>query len=443
MNNRRIEYGALIKRDKVHSSLYTDSEIFADELDKIFYRGWVYVGHVGEIPNPGDFRLSRLGRQPVIMARGQDGEVRLMLNRCRHRASTVCQVEHGNAATFRCAYHGWTYRNNGELAGVPYQDAYSDSFRKEDFGLTRVPRMESYRGFIFGSMAPAGITLDDHLGAAAKEQIDLFTDLSPAGELEVRAGSNKFDYSGNWKFQVENAMDGYHPNFSHETFLDMIQTQTGARLDVFNGNSAGETRDLGNGHVMLDYRRYNREYGERMRAVLPTTPANSDYRARVETRLGVARAAEVLNAGGTHTFVFPNLILIGVQIRVAHPVAVDRTEVTLHPTLLKGVAPELNAARLRGHEAFFGAAGMGQPDDVEMFARMRDGMQATLDPWIYLGRGMHRERRDPSDGTLVGQMTDETTLRGIFAHYKKVMSQSGPASARARRARAGVAVRAR
>ncbi|MGH7879791.1 MAG: aromatic ring-hydroxylating oxygenase subunit alpha, partial [Candidatus Binataceae bacterium] len=227
MNNRRIDYGALIKRDKVHSSLYTDPEIFADELEKIFHRGWVYVGHAGEVPNPGDFRLSRIGRQPVIIARGQDGEVRLMLNRCRHRASTVCQVEQGNAATFRCAYHGWTYRNNGELAGVPYPDAYGASFRKEDFGLTRVPRMESYRGFIFGSMAPAGITLDDHLGAPAKEQLDLFTDLSPVGELEVRAGTNKFDYSGNWKFQVENAMDGYHPNFSHETFLDMLQSQTG------------------------------------------------------------------------------------------------------------------------------------------------------------------------------------------------------------------------
>jgi phenylpropionate dioxygenase-like ring-hydroxylating dioxygenase large terminal subunit len=400
------------------------------------------VGHAGEIPNPGDFRLSRIGRQPVIMVRGHDGEVRLVLNRCRHRAATVCQVERGNAATFRCAYHGWTYRNNGELAGVPYQDGYGDWFRKEDFGLTRIPRMDSYRGFIFGSLAPAGITLDDHLGAPAKEQIDLFTDLSPEGELDVRAGTNKFDYTANWKFQVENAMDGYHPNFSHETFLDMLQAQTGVRLDAFNGNSAGETRDLGNGHVMLDYRRYNREHAERMRAVLPTTPADAAYRERMEARYGKARAVEILNAGGTHTFVFPNLILIGVQIRVAQPTAVDHTEVTLLPTLLKGVSPELNAARIRGHEAFFGAAGMGQPDDVEMFVRMRDGMQATLDPWVMIARGIHRERRD-TDGTTVGQMTDEVTLRGIWSHYKKVMSQRAPGVARERRIRTSIAARSR
>ena len=439
---RKIDYSALIKRDRVHASLYTDPEIFADELEQIFHRGWVYVGHSSEIPEPGDFRLRRIGHQPVIMVRGQDGEVRLLLNRCRHRAATVCQVEQGNASTFRCAYHGWTYRNNGELAGVPYQDGYGDALHMDEMGLLRVPRIESYRGLIFGSMAPAGVTLDDHLGAPAKEQLDLFIDLSPEGEIEVRAGVNKFDYAANWKFQVENAMDGYHPNFSHETFLDMLQSQMGMRLDVFNGNSAGETRDLGNGHVMLDYRRYNREHGARIRDVLPTMPGGDAYRERMVERYGKERAAEILNAGGTHTYIFPNLILIGVQLRVAQPAGVDHTEICLYPTLLKGVAPELNAGRLRGHEAFFGAAGMGQPDDVEMFARMRDGMEATLDPWLMIGRGLHREHRD-SDGTLVGQMTDEVTLRGIWSHYKKVMTQHAPRGARERRAPTRISARLR
>ena len=439
---RKIDYGALIKRDRVHSSLYTDPEIFADELEQIFHRGWVYVGHSSEIPDPGDFRLRRIGRQPIIMVRGHDGEVRLLLNRCRHRASTVCQVEQGNASTFRCAYHGWTYRNNGELAGVPYQDAYGDTLHKDELGLLRVPRIESYRGFVFGSMAPAGITLDDHLGAPAKEQLDLFIDLSPVGELDARSGVNKFDYPANWKFQIENAMDGYHPNFSHETFLDMLQSQMGVRLDVFNGNSAGETRDLGNGHVMLDYRRYNREHGARIRDVLPTMPGGDAYRERMVERYGKERAGEILNAGGTHTYIFPNLILIGVQLRVAQPSAVDHTEICLYPTLLKGVSDELNAGRLRGHEAFFGAAGMGQPDDVEMFARMRDGMEATLDPWLIIGRGLHREHRD-SDGTLVGQMTDEVTLRGIWSHYKKVMTQHAPRGTRERRAPTRVSARLR
>lgn len=53
----RINYDALVKEDRVHGSVYTDLQIFAEEMEKIFHRGWVYVGHAGEIPNPGDFRL--------------------------------------------------------------------------------------------------------------------------------------------------------------------------------------------------------------------------------------------------------------------------------------------------------------------------------------------------------------------------------------------------
>ena len=78
------------------------------------------------------------------------------MNRCIHRANAVCQVERGNAKIFRCAYHGWTFRNTGELASVTYQDRYDASFRKDENGLRKAPRMAIYRGFVFGSLSPAG-----------------------------------------------------------------------------------------------------------------------------------------------------------------------------------------------------------------------------------------------------------------------------------------------
>jgi phenylpropionate dioxygenase-like ring-hydroxylating dioxygenase large terminal subunit len=134
----------------------------------------VYVGHASEIPKPGDFRVTDIGRQSVIMVRDDSGQVQLLMNRCIHRANAVCQVERGNAKIFRCAYHGWTYRNNGDLAAVTYQDRYDASFREEDHGLRKVPRLGIYRGFVFGSLSPAGISLDEHLGLGAKGQIDLF-----------------------------------------------------------------------------------------------------------------------------------------------------------------------------------------------------------------------------------------------------------------------------
>src|SRR5215831_19072070 len=172
-----IDYDALVKDDRVHGLVYTDPTIFEEEMDKIFSRGWVYVGHAGEIPNPGDFRLRSIGRQSVIMVRADDGQVQLLMNRCAHRANAVCQVERGNAKMFRCAYHGWTYRTNGELASVTYADRYDASFRKENFGLRKAPRMDIYRGFVFGSLSPVGMTLDDHLDPQVKEQLDLFIDL--------------------------------------------------------------------------------------------------------------------------------------------------------------------------------------------------------------------------------------------------------------------------
>src|SRR5271155_2953898 len=252
-----IDYDALVKDDRVHGSVYTDPAIFEDEIDKIFSRGWVYVGHASEIPRPGDFRVTDIGRQSVIMVRSDDGQVQLLMNRCAHRANAVCQVERGNATIFRCAYHGWTYRNNGDLSAVTYQDGYGGTLRKGELGLTNVPRMGTYRGFVFGSLAPDGISLDEHLGAA-RDQIDLFIDLSPEGELDVRAGVNKYSYTGNWKLQVENAIDGYHPNLVHQSTFEIMRKRSRGAMDVFTGNSIGETRDLGNGHVMLDFRRYNR-----------------------------------------------------------------------------------------------------------------------------------------------------------------------------------------
>lgn len=429
----KIDYSALVKEDRVHGSVYTDLNIFEEELDKIFYRGWVYVGHASEIPQPGDFRMTTIGRQSVIMVRDDSGEVRLLMNRCTHRANAVCQVERGNAKKFRCAYHGWTYRNNGDLLGVTYQDRYGEWFRKEDFGLRKAPRMAMYRGFVFGSLSPVGVTLDEHLGPAVKEQLDFFIDLSPEGELDVTAGVHKYGYRANWKFQVENSMDGYHPNFVHQTFFANIQRRTGAKLtDLFNSGSTSHTRDLGNGHVMLDYRPYNRANQRRMQAALPTRPGGQAYLDAMVNRYGQERAEEILTAGGTHLLVFPNLVLIGVHIRVIRPVTIDETEVFLYPTLLKGVPAEVNATRLRGHEAFYGPAGGGATDDLEMFERNQMGLSAQVDPWLVLGRGLHQESQD-MDGTLVGQITDEVTQRGIWRQWKKVMAQSveAPVSRRA------------
>jgi phenylpropionate dioxygenase-like ring-hydroxylating dioxygenase large terminal subunit len=436
-NRSKFDYDFLVQKDRVHSLVYTDPEIFSDEMDKIFHRGWVYVGHVGEVPNPGDFRMKRIGLQPVIMVRDQNGKVNLLLNRCRHRGATVCQEERGNVRAFRCAYHGWTYRLNGDLSGVPYPDGYQN-LRKEDWGLTRVPRVGIYRGFVFGSLSPAGITLEEHLGRAAQE-IDLFAGLAEAEDIDVTAGTHKYDFKANWKMAVENSMDGYHPNIVHASFVGALiekiknkpspEHQVAFNPSSFAADGAGITRDLGGGHVMLDYgfRMYDPLNRDPLPPVRAINAAGEERIAELSRRFGAERAADMLREGGTHTLVFPNLILIGLQMRVVQPISVNYTQVCLYPTLIKWLAPEVNAVRLRSHEAFFGSASFGGPDDSEIFERVQDGLAADLDPWMILSRGFHRERLD-AEGLTISDMTDELTQRAIWKQWKKVMTQEASAA---------------
>src|SRR5204862_3276814 len=115
-----VRWEQTIEPEPVHGSLYTAPAVYEAELERIWYRTWVFVGHVSEVPEPNDYVLKSIGPQPVIMTRDRDGEVRLLLNRCSHRANQVCDFPSGNAATFRCPYHGWTFSNTGALLGYPF-----------------------------------------------------------------------------------------------------------------------------------------------------------------------------------------------------------------------------------------------------------------------------------------------------------------------------------
>src|ERR1043166_4548809 len=197
---------ALVQDGRVHSDIYTSERVFQLELERIFHRCWLYIGHESEIPRPGDFRARTMGTQPVIMVRGHDDKVRLLVNRCRHRGTIVCETEAGCTDAFRCWYHGWIYDNTGRLVHVTGPEAYGDGFRTEDFGLTAVPRVEIYRQFVFASLDPKAPPLRDHLGLAAA-MIDVMVDASPEGQVIVDGGCYKTFYKGNWKLI---GMDGYH-----------------------------------------------------------------------------------------------------------------------------------------------------------------------------------------------------------------------------------------
>jgi benzoate/toluate 1,2-dioxygenase subunit alpha len=417
----QLNIDELAQDERVHRKIYTETEVFEAEIERIFERTWVFVGHESEVAAAGDYKTVTIGLQPAIMTRDEDGGVHVLMNRCMHRGSTICQETRGNSSFFRCWYHGWTYTNRGELVGVPYAGGYGKSFDRTKFGLVRA-RVGTYRGLVFASLNPEVPEISQHL-ARAKYYIDLFMDLSPEGEVDARCGTHKYGYDGNWKFQMENGVDGYHPNFVHQSFFEVQGKNLGRKvMRLFTEASAYQSKDLGNGHSILDMarqRKSHRPVNNILRG--STSKASSDaYVESLIRRYGEERTSEILGASNVNLAVFPNLLIIGIQFRNVIPIRVDRTDVYLTPTTLKGVPEEINVARLRAHEAFYGSAGGGAPDDVEMFNRCTAGLRVKGAEWLELSRGIERENT-ADDGSIAAQITDEVPQRAFYRQWRNLM----------------------
>lgn len=414
LRERAARYERLVQPERVHGSLYTSREIFADELARIWYRSWVYVGHVSEVAEPNDYVRKSIGPQDVIMTRASDGEVHLLLNRCAHRGNLVCEAEAGNSSSFRCPYHGWTYRNTGDLLGYPFHQGYGGR-GKLDLGLGRVPRVGVYQGFVFGSFAEDGPSLQEHLGEA-KGEIDRLVRLSPAGEVRLTAGFLKHRARANWKLLAENETDGYHPQFVHGSIFSVADSGIGK---LYGEKSTAVTRALGNGHSENDLRPEFRRLGRPMGWFGTTEQKVPDY-VRTMRQLHGDAAEEILIEGAPHVIIFPNLFIAEIQLFTIQPLAADLTVQHVTAVQFKG-APEMNERMLQQCIGSVGPAGMLLADDTEMYERNQAGMAELLPEWVDIRRGVAREQVDER-GLPTGAATDETAMRGFWQHYKRLMT---------------------
>ncbi|WP_028927593.1 aromatic ring-hydroxylating oxygenase subunit alpha [Pseudonocardia acaciae] len=385
----------------VSGRIYRDPDIFARELAQVFAHTWVYLAHETELPAGGDYKTAYLGRQPVIVNRGADGgEINVMFNRCRHRGSAVCQREVGNAKYFRCAYHGWTYGSSGELVGVPFDDGYGDGFDKRAMGLVHVPRVESYRGFVFASLDPGIEPLPAYLGNA-RRYLDFIASVGDGGP-ELVSGAHKLVYRGNWKLQIENTIDPYHFSFTHKSWLDILKDRTGRSSPwVKNVRTNPDWRgiDLGRGHAVHEY-------------------------GRLEDAGQNAHAIAIGELIPFNLNVFPSLAFVGAHLRLVVPRAVDETWVYLYPLLPKDADDATRARILRDHEVFYGPSGFGSTDDIEVgFDRVTRGIEcsASSADWALMARGLHREVVDEEAGIRIGRSSDEVPQRAYLRRWLELM----------------------
>lgn len=225
-----------LERGEVDRRIYSDPDIFEMEMEQIFGRAWLFLCHETQIPEPGDFFSSVMGRDNVLVVRQKDGSVKAHLNTCAHRGNAVCRAEEGNAKSFLCTYHGWSYGIDGRLKGVPgFKNFYEDELVKADRGLPPVAQVASYKGFVFGTNDPTAPPLEDFLGPTGRLGLDL---LACRGDMAVVPGIQKFVIDCNWKFALDNLFDWYHPQVTHASAF-----QPGV-LDIAGGSVGPSTEKV-------------------------------------------------------------------------------------------------------------------------------------------------------------------------------------------------------
>lgn len=392
---------------RMRRDAFTDEELFELEMKHIFEGNWVYVAHESQIPNPNDFFTTNIGRQPIIIARNKDGQLNAFINACSHRGATLCRTKKGNKGVYSCPFHGWSFNSNGNLLKVkdPDDAGYPASFNTAgSHDLKKVPKFESYRGFLFASLSADVKPLSEYLGDAAK-LIDMMADQSPEG-MEVLRGSSTYVFDGNWKLQAENGADGYHVTATHWNYVATIsRRKMGLSADDVKAMDVGSwTKQPGgffafeNGHICLWIRWPNpqdRPIFERRQELI-----EKHGEAKADWMIGHLR----------NLCIYPNVFLMdqmSSQIRVFRPLSVDKTEVTIYCIAPKGESEEARAHRLRQYEDFFNASGMATPDDLEEFRACQEGYNGHIAEWSDISRGAKHWINGPDENAKVLGMRPE------------------------------------
>lgn len=359
------------------AEVFGDSDLHELELERIFGRCWLFVGHESEVPSPGDFCLRSVGGNPYIMVRGNDGVIRIFFNGCRHRGSTLCRADLGNATRFECPYHGWTYDNEGRLMAVPARNTAYKELDFAEWGLLS-PRVGSYREMIFACMDMSTPDLDTYLGKF-KWYLDLQFALTQGG-MEVIGEPHRWMASTNWKSGAENFTgDSSHTAATHRSLLKLGLAGEAAAGRV--GSSSGIHVNNLDGHAISirmlaadgDDSYYS--YPEDLRRAIRKGPLASE-------QLDLVRRGVVQD--GT---VFPNLSFIHIggvldrsrepagylSLRTWQPVGPGRTEIWSWVLVPREATPEYREMAYRSSMATFSPSGNFEQDDIDVWS----GIAAT------------------------------------------------------------------
>jgi len=426
---------ALVRDDAVHRDVYINAELFDLEMERLWRSAWTYIGHDSQVPNAGDFYTVNIARQPLLMLRGTDGAVRVLLNRCAHKGSRIVGANSGNCGKLlRCSYHGWTYTLDGSLRTVPVKSGYADTRFSESEaanGLTRVADVAVYRGFVFARLNPSGASFEEYFGDSLSS-IDNLADRSPVGRLEVAGAPLRYMHNSNWKMFVENLNDTMHPMVAHES-------SAGTARELWKDQPPDAPKPM----VIEQFLPFvsNYEFFDKMGvkiydnghsytgvnfSIHSSYSAIPEYAAQMEAAYGAERARAILGESRHNTVYYPSLTIKGAiqTIRVVRPIAVDRTLIESFTLRLVGAPPALLERSAVYNRVINAPTSVVGHDDLYCYRAIQEGLASNGNDWVNLQRNYSdREKEGGLLGTHNG--TSEVSMRGQFRAWAAAMTAGG------------------
>ena len=416
------ELAALVQTDRVHRRVYTDPDIFTLEMERLWSRAWVFVGHASQVPEPGCYITTTIGTRPVVMVRDDDDGIRVFHNRCAHKGAKITTKPCGKASVLRCPYHGWSYKLDGSLHAVPHSVGFEGTrfdISSPDFHLRPVANAADYAGFVFAQLEDSGVPLDTFLGDT-KRTIDNVLDRAPEGRVTVAGAGLPYLHDCNWKMFVENLNDASHPMVAHASVgaacrqymaVNKIDKAPPEAEIIFPFASSYEFFD----RMGVTALPYGHSYmGGKMSIHSDYSDIPGYYDALV-TRHGEAKAQDVLSQNRHNTTVYPSFtIKDAIQaMRVVRPISVGQTLIETYHLRLGG-APEALLHRTITYSRLINSpASMVGPDDWDCYARMQEALASSGHDWVHLGRYLGQESAG-QDGEQRAPGTSDLSMRNQF-----------------------------
>ncbi len=411
-----------LKTGKLDRRIFSDNEIYQEELENIFGRAWLMIGHESLVPKVNDYFQTYMGEDPVILTRDNKGKLHAFMNMCRHRGNRLVRADVGNAKNFMCSYHGWTYSNEGDLEYVPgEEEAYYGALDRDRFHLVEA-RLDTYAGIVFATWDSGAPSLEEYLGDA-RWALDVSFNRLDCGTEAI--GPVKWIEPINWKTAVDNCSDNYHVPTTHLSAILAMGRHLGIPRLTHEQQFESPNKHLFiNGHSMTLRFLERPDQARQTHGVTQENRALFDeyYKATLpeaERRLGKVRAGQLHL--GNHS-IFPNGVL---GFRLAHPRGPLETEFWHFVVLEKDMPADLKRALRMGAGNFNGVAGLFEQDDMDNW---RGVTRSTLTPMARkytqdLSMGIGQAGPDPDfPGTVAERYTSENNQRNFYRRWEEFMN---------------------